>query len=109
MPWFSMDHIAGHTLEQAVREHPTDAIQAARCVQSVATALQHAHDHGVLHPDLEPSNILLDTDEAPRITGFGIARVGSDERASRHRTNRQSQFMAQRPLFAGSPVDLRLG
>jgi eukaryotic-like serine/threonine-protein kinase len=76
VPWFSMEHIAGKSLEQLVREHPMDAHEAARCVKQVAEALQHAHDHGVLHRDLKPSNILLDEDNQPRITDFGIARIG---------------------------------
>lgn len=77
VPWFSMEYIAGPNLERTVREHPMDARQAARCVQQVSGALQHAHEQGVLHRDLKPSNILLDEHGAPRITDFGIARIAS--------------------------------
>jgi WD40 repeat protein/predicted Ser/Thr protein kinase len=77
VPWFSMEYIAGKSLEQMVREHPMDAREAARCVELVSEALQHAHDHGVLHRDLKPSNILVDEANHPRITDFGIARIGT--------------------------------
>jgi len=77
VPWFSMEYVPGPNLERTVREFPMEGRAAARCVQLIAQALQHAHGHGVLHRDLKPSNILLDADGAPRITDFGIARLTS--------------------------------
>jgi eukaryotic-like serine/threonine-protein kinase len=88
MPWFSMEHIPGRSLEQVVREHPMSAQSAAECVKKIASALQHAHEHGVLHRDLKPSNILLDAEGEPRITDFGIARIVSSETT----TNRQAEL-----------------
>lgn len=81
-PWFSMEYIPGESLERVVREHPMDALRAARCVREVALAVQHAHEHGVLHCDLKPSNIVLDDDGAPRVTDFGIARIVATGAAS---------------------------
>src|SRR5262245_49574002 len=73
-PYFSMDYIEGHNLAEAVRDHPMPGRRAAACIQTIAQAVQFAHDRGVLHRDLKPSNVLLDIFDAPHITDFGLAK-----------------------------------
>lgn len=43
-----------------------------------ATALQHAHDEGIIHRDIKPANLLLDSSAKLYVTDFGLARVESD-------------------------------
>jgi eukaryotic-like serine/threonine-protein kinase len=82
VPWFSMEYVPGLSLEQTLRDQPMEATAVANCVHSIAVALQHAHDQGVLHRDLKPSNILLDGAGLPRITDFGIALISSGDSAA---------------------------
>lgn len=49
-----------------------DALSVAR---SVADALGHAHEHGVIHRDIRPSNVLFDRDGGPVLSNFGISRI----------------------------------
>src|SRR4029077_18024006 len=73
-----MEFIEGQNLADAVRRGPMAARKAARYVQSMAEAMQYAHEHGVLHRDLKPSNVLLDIFDQPRITDFGLAKIASN-------------------------------
>lgn len=73
-PFLAMEYVAGQTLADLVREHPLPPRDAARYLRVVAEAVEHAHAHGLLHRDLKPSNVLVDLDDQPRVTDFGLAK-----------------------------------
>jgi WD40 repeat protein len=51
----------------------------AQIGRQVASALAHAHAHGIVHRDIKPSNLLLDTDGVVWVSDFGLAKVDDDE------------------------------
>ena len=72
--FLAMEFVEGRNFSQLVRDQPLPASRAANYLHSIALAVQHAHDRGVLHRDLKPSNLLLDVFDQPRITDFGLAK-----------------------------------
>lgn len=73
-PFYSMELIEGRDLAELTRTGPLLGRRAATLVASVARAVQHAHDRGILHRDLKPSNVLVDVNDEPHVTDFGLAR-----------------------------------
>jgi serine/threonine protein kinase/Tfp pilus assembly protein PilF len=73
--YFSMNFIEGGQLDEVVRGASMSIRQAAELIAKVARTVHYAHEHGILHRDIKPGNILLDTKGEPHLTDFGLARL----------------------------------
>jgi hypothetical protein len=73
-PFFTMKLIAGQSLNKRLAGFVADPRSAARLVSTIAEAIHHAHQRGILHRDLKPANILLDEEGRPYVTDFGLAK-----------------------------------
>src|SRR5438477_5822032 len=87
--YFSMKFIVGGQLDEVVRSATADSSggervpmsirQAAELIAKVARTVHYAHEHGILHRDIKPGNILLDQKGEPHLTDFGLARLVETE------------------------------
>jgi serine/threonine protein kinase/Tfp pilus assembly protein PilF len=73
--YFSMKFIEGGQLDEVVRREPMPIRRAVELIAKVARTVHHAHEHGILHRDIKPGNILLDKNGEPHLTDFGLARL----------------------------------
>jgi len=73
--FFAMEYVDGISLAQRIARGPVPVETAVRLVAQVARAVDHLHRQGIIHRDLKPSNILLDADDKPYVTDFGLAKV----------------------------------
>jgi TolB-like protein/Tfp pilus assembly protein PilF len=73
--YFSMRFVEGDCLEEVVSRGSISVQQAAELIAKVARTVHYAHEHGILHRDIKPGNILLDANGEPHLTDFGLARL----------------------------------
>ena len=76
--FFVMKYIAGRSLETVITDQaPVSIPFVTRVLREAAAALAHAHRQGVVHRDVKPDNIMIDTDERVLIADFGISTVSA--------------------------------
>src|SRR5437667_8230501 len=77
--YFSMKFVEGGQLDEVVKRAPMSIRQAVELIAKVARTVHYAHEHGILHRDIKPGHILLDTKGEPQLTDFGLARLVESE------------------------------
>ncbi|HMO66227.1 MAG TPA: serine/threonine-protein kinase, partial [Verrucomicrobiota bacterium] len=73
--YFSMGLVEGPNLKERLSGRPLPVEEAAALAATLARAVHHAHQRGVLHRDLKPGNVLLDPEGRPHLTDFGLAKL----------------------------------
>src|SRR5207249_8666366 len=73
--YFSMRFVEGDCLDDVASRGLKSVRQAAELIAKVARTVHYAHEHGILHRDIKPGNILLDASGEPHLTDFGLARL----------------------------------
>lgn len=77
--FYSMAFIKGESLKAYCNGEPIPNAEAARLAKEIASALQFAHEKGLIHRDIKPANVLLDESLTPKILDFGLVKsIGSN-------------------------------
>ena len=103
------EHVDGQTLKELVeREGRLPVAEAVTLAHQVARGLSFAHEHGVVHRDVKPQNVLLDEDGVAKVTDFGIARsLDGDDGFTEVGTVLGTSDYLPPEQAAGQPVDER--
>jgi serine/threonine protein kinase len=83
--YYAMRFIQGTSLYDILRKGPLDGRRAARYIVQIARALQAAHDQGILHRDIKPHNVMIETaTDRPLIADFGLAKFVHNDNSLTH-------------------------
>ena len=113
--YFIMEYVDGINLRQMLQAGKLQPRQAMEIVPAICDALQYAHDNGVVHRDIKPDNILIDTDGKVKIADFGLAKLLDNKTVSpgltqAHHVMGTMHYMApeqfERPLDVDHRADI---
>src|SRR5438445_7440775 len=74
-----MKFIEGGQLDEVVERQPMSLRDAPELIAKLARTVHYAHEHGIVHRDIKPGSVLLDTKGEPHLTDFGLARLVETE------------------------------
>jgi hypothetical protein len=111
-PYLVMELLDGTDLAQLVRQHgPWPVSAACEAVRQAARGLQHAHEQGLVHRDVKPSNLLLTTAGVVKVLDLGLARLrevaSGEELTNPGETMGTADFMAPEQILDSHTADVR--
>src|SRR5258708_1838969 len=78
--YIAMEYLEGRSLKElVVSRGPAPVNVAIEYAKQILSALRFAHRHGIVHRDIKPHNVLVDSDGRVKVTDFGIARAGTSQ------------------------------
>ncbi|MEO1289190.1 MAG: serine/threonine-protein kinase, partial [Chloroflexota bacterium] len=95
-----MRYVTGGSLEDLLRDGPMPPQEVLRMGDAIAQALDYAHQNNVIHLDLKPPNILLDSSGAPYLADFGLATVLDPEGRARNPGSGTLLYMAPEQMMS---------
>ncbi|MGD9561169.1 MAG: protein kinase [Pyrinomonadaceae bacterium] len=100
-----LEYLEGGDLQKLCRSGPLSLKQALKYIEQTCAGLRHAHNHGIIHRDIKPQNLLLTKDRLTvKIADFGVARIhASDAPITRVGTNIYAA-PEHSPLNAGGDI-----
>jgi eukaryotic-like serine/threonine-protein kinase len=101
--YLSMQLIEGCTLLEFLLSQPAPSV-VAEILSKVASAIQYAHERGVLHRDLKPSNILIDDNLNPHVVDFGLAKHHVKQARALTDEPRESDPLTVSGAIVGTPA-----
>jgi eukaryotic-like serine/threonine-protein kinase len=85
-PWLAMEFIEGVTLSTWLANEQPDLARRLRLFRALCAAVQHAHQHLVIHRDIKPGNVLVRNDDDPILLDFGIGKLLDEPGSTRATT-----------------------
>ncbi len=106
--WFYLvlEYIPGHDLHTilAQKKEPLPLSQALSAIRGALSALDYAHNQGIIHRDIKPENIMLTPDGRVKVTDFGLARVQGDVRLTQAGALLGTVLYLAPEMIAGQPA-----
>jgi serine/threonine protein kinase len=108
-PYLVMKYIEGETLKARISNGMIPVEESLQIIETIGNALQYAHDKGVLHRDMKPSNVLISKDNQIYLTDFGLARMAqsSDNTLTTDMMIGTPQYISPEQALAKQDLDSR--
>ena len=105
--YIAMEYIEGRSLKELiVARGPLPIDRAVAYIRQILGAVRFAHKKGIVHRDIKPHNVLVDTDGRLKVTDFGIARAGASQMTEAGSIIGTAQYLSPEQA-RGAPVDQR--